>query len=174
MRQQLQSLGLSIDWEREITTCSPSYYKWTQWLFLQFYKVGLAYQKEATVNWDPVDQTVLANEQVDTEGYSWRSGAKVEKKLLCQWFLKITDYTEYLLNDLNTLKGWPDSVKLMQKNWIGKSLGAHIQFPVKDTKKSISIFTTRPDTIYGVTYLVLAPDHPLVMTIAKPEHKEKI
>ena len=174
MRQQLQSLGLSIDWEREITTCSPSYYKWTQWLFLQFYKVGLAYQKEATVNWDPVDQTVLANEQVDTEGYSWRSGAKVEKKLLCQWFLKITDYAEYLLNDLNTLKGWPDSVKLMQKNWIGKSLGAHIQFPVKDTKKSISIFTTRPDTIYGVTYLVLAPDHPLVMTIAKPEHKEKI
>ncbi len=174
MRQQLQSLGLSIDWEREITTCSPSYYQWTQWLFLQFYKSGLAYQKEATVNWDPIDQTVLANEQVDTEGYSWRSGAKVEKKLLCQWFLRITDYAERLLDDLNTLKGWPDSVKLMQENWIGKSLGAYIKFPIKDTKESISIFTTRPDTIYGVTYLVLAPENPLVLKLTKPEYREGV
>lgn len=174
MRQQLQTLGLSIDWEREITTCSPDYYKWTQWLFLRLYRAGLAYQKEATVNWDPIDQTVLANEQVDAEGYSWRSGAKVEKKLLCQWFLKITDYADHLLNDLDTLKGWPESVKLMQENWIGKSLGAYIKFPIKDTEESISVFTTRPDTIHGVTYLVLAPENPLVPKISKSEYKEKI
>ena len=161
MKQQLQTLGLSIDWDREVATCSPDYYKWTQWLFLQFYQAGLAYQKEAAVNWDPIDQTVLANEQVDSDGYSWRSGAKVERKLLRQWFFKITDYAEQLLTDLDQLSGWPDRVKLMQENWIGKSVGAYLEFPVKDSEEKIAVFTTRPDTVYGVTYVVLAPEHPL-------------
>ena len=127
MRTQLQQLGLSYDWEREVTTCSPDYYRWTQWLFLQFFDAGLAYQKESAVNWDPIDQTVLANEQVDAEGKSWRSGAVVEKRMLRQWFLKITDYAEQLLQDLDKLPGWPDKVRAMQANWIGKSKGAREQ-----------------------------------------------
>ena len=165
MKQQLQQLGLSIDWDREVATCSPDYYRWTQWLFLQFYEAGLAYQKEAAVNWDPIDQTVLANEQVDSEGKSWRSGAKVERKLLRQWFLKITDYAEQLLNDLDKLSGWPERVKTMQANWIGKSVGAYLEFPIKDSTEKIAVFTTRPDTVYGVTYLVLAPEHPLTLQV---------
>jgi leucyl-tRNA synthetase len=165
MKQQLQQLGLSIDWDREVATCSPDYYRWTQWLFLQFYEAGLAYQKEAAVNWDPIDQTVLANEQVDSEGKSWRSGAKVERKLLRQWFLKITDYAEQLLNDLDKLSGWPERVKTMQANWIGKSVGAYLEFPIKDSQEKIAVFTTRPDTVYGVTYLVLAPEHPLTLQV---------
>ena len=124
MREQLKELGLSYDWDREVATCAPDYYHWTQWIFLQFYEAGLAYQKEAAVNWDPIDQTVLANEQVDSEGRSWRSGAKVERKLLRQWFLKITDYADQLLTDLAKLDGWPERVKLMQANWIGKSTGS--------------------------------------------------
>jgi len=124
MRRQLQSLGLSYDWEREFASCHPEYYRWTQWLFLQMWQMGLAYQKFAQVNWDPVDQTVLANEQVDSEGRSWRSGAKVEQKLLKQWFLRITHYAEELLRDLDTLTGWPERVKTMQANWIGRSTGA--------------------------------------------------
>ena len=130
MRQQLQKLGLSLDWELEVTTCSSQYYQWTQWLFLQFLEAGLAYQKEAAVNWDPIDQTVLANEQVDSEGRSWRSGAIVERKLLKQWFFKITDYAEQLLQDLDRLTGWPERVKTMQANWIGKSVGAYLEFPI--------------------------------------------
>jgi leucyl-tRNA synthetase len=165
MRGQLKKLGLSIDWERELATCAPDYYKWTQWIFLQFFQAGLAYQKEAAVNWDPVDQTVLANEQVDSEGRSWRSGALVEKKLLRQWFLKITDYADQLLADLDKLPGWPDKVKTMQANWIGKSVGAYLEFPLVGSDEKIAVFTTRPDTVYGVSYVVLAPEHPLVSQV---------
>ncbi|AFY48257.1 leucyl-tRNA synthetase [Nostoc sp. PCC 7524] len=165
MRQQLQRLGLSIDWDSEVATCSPDYYKWTQWIFLQFLQMGLAYQKEAAVNWDPIDQTVLANEQVDSEGRSWRSGAKVERKLLRQWFLKITDYAEQLLNDLDKLTGWPERVKLMQANWIGKSTGAYLEFPIVGSSEKIAVYTTRPDTVFGVSYVVLAPEHPLTKQV---------
>ena len=174
MRQQLQRLGLSIDWKREVTTCSPDYYKWTQWIFLQFLKAGLAYQKEAAVNWDPIDQTVLANEQVDNEGRSWRSGAMVERKLLRQWFLKITDYAEELLNDLDKLTGWPERVKLMQANWIGKSVGAYLEFPIVGMEEKIGVYTTRPDTVYGVTYIVLAPEHPLTRRVTTPDHQAAV
>lgn len=174
MKGQLQKLGISFDWSREVTTCSPDYYKWTQWIFLQFYQAGLAYQKEAAVNWDPIDQTVLANEQVDNEGRSWRSGAKVERKLLRQWFLKITDYAEQLLNDLDQLSGWPDRVKLMQENWIGKSTGAYLEFPIVGMEEKIGVFTTRPDTVYGVTYVVLAPEHPLTLRVTTAERKAAV
>jgi len=174
MKRQLQQLGLSIDWEREVATCSPEYYRWTQWLFLQFFESGLAYQKEAAVNWDPIDQTVLANEQVDSEGKSWRSGAKVERKLLRQWFLKITDYAEQLLTDLDKLTGWPERVKTMQANWIGKSVGAYLEFPLVNSTEKIAVFTTRPDTVYGVTYVVLAPEHPLTLQVTTPEQKSAV
>ncbi|BAY22887.1 leucyl-tRNA synthetase [Calothrix sp. NIES-2100] len=171
MRLQLQRLGLSIDWDSELATCSPDYYKWTQWIFLQFLQAGLAYQKEAAVNWDPIDQTVLANEQVDNEGRSWRSGAKVERKLLRQWFFKITDYAEELLNDLDKLTGWPERVKLMQANWIGKSTGAYLEFPIVGLDEKISVYTTRPDTVYGVSYLVLAPEHPLTKRVTEKQQQ---
>jgi leucyl-tRNA synthetase len=174
MRDQLKRLGLSIDWDKEFATCSPDYYKWTQWIFLQFLQAGLAYQKEAAVNWDPVDQTVLANEQVDSEGRSWRSGAKVEKKLLKQWFLKITDYAEELLQDLDQLTGWPERVKLMQANWIGKSTGAYLEFPIVGMEEKIGVFTTRPDTVYGVTYVVLAPEHPLTRQVTTPDRQAAV
>ncbi|MEH2418967.1 leucine--tRNA ligase [Nostoc sp.] len=174
MRQQLQRLGLSIDWECELATCSPDYYKWTQWIFLQFLQAGLAYQKEAAVNWDPIDQTVLANEQVDNEGRSWRSGAIVERKLLRQWFFKITDYAEELLNDLNKLTGWPERVKLMQANWIGKSTGAYLEFPIIGIDEKIGVYTTRPDTVYGVSYLVLAPEHPLTKRVTTKEQQTAV
>ncbi|MBR8838187.1 MAG: leucine--tRNA ligase [Stigonema ocellatum SAG 48.90 = DSM 106950] len=169
MRQQLKRLGLSIDWDCEVATCSPDYYKWTQWIFLQFLQAGLAYQKEAAVNWDPIDQTVVANEQVDSEGRSWRSGAKVERKLLRQWFLKITDYAEELLQDLDKLTGWPERVRLMQANWIGKSTGAYLEFPIVGSSEKIGVYTTRPDTVYGVSYVVLAPEHPLTKQVTTPE-----
>ena len=174
MRDQLKQLGLSIDWDREVATCSPDYYKWTQWLFLQFLDAGLAYQKEAAVNWDPIDQTVLANEQVDSDGKSWRSGAVVERKLLKQWFFKITDYAEKLLQDLDQLEGWPERVKTMQANWIGKSVGAYLEFPIVDRIDKIAVFTTRPDTAYGVTYVVLAPEHPLTLEVTTAEQKEAV
>ncbi len=174
MKGQLKPLGFSIDWDCELATCSPEYYKWTQWIFLQFFQAGLAYQKEAAVNWDPVDQTVLANEQVDSEGRSWRSGAKVERKLLRQWFLKITDYAEELLNDLDKLSGWPERVKLMQANWIGKSVGAYLEFPIIGLDEKIAVFTTRPDTVYGVTYVVLAPEHPLTPKVTTAERKAAV
>jgi len=163
MRGQLGRLGLSIDWDREIATCHSDYYRWTQWLFLELHAGGLAYQKDATVNWDPVDQTVLANEQVDADGRSWRSGALVEKRDLRQWFLRITDYADALLDDLDQLQGWPERVRTMQANWIGRSIGAEIDFQVEaHPETSITVFTTRPDTLFGVSYLVLAPDHALV------------
>jgi leucyl-tRNA synthetase len=174
MRSQLQRLGYSIDWDTELATCSPDYYRWTQWIFLQFFQAGLAYQKEAAVNWDPIDQTVVANEQVDSEGRSWRSGAIVERKLLRQWFLKITDYAEELLTDLDKLTGWPERVKLMQANWIGKSTGAYLEFPIVGMDEKIAVYTTRPDTVYGVSYVVLAPEHPLTQKITTPEQKAPV
>ncbi len=173
MREQLQELGFSLDWERELATCSPDYYHWTQWIFLQFFEAGLAYQKESAVNWDPIDQTVLANEQVDSEGRSWRSGAIVEKKMLRQWFLKITDYAEELLNDLDKLDGWPERVKLMQENWIGKSTGARVEFTTADGAV-IEVYTTRPDTLWGATFMVLSPEHPLVTQLTTQQQAEAI
>ena len=173
MRSQLKPLGLSIDWTREVATCSPEYYHWTQWLFLEFFKAGLAYQKEATVNWDPIDQTVLANEQVDSQGKSWRSGALVERRLLKQWFLKITDYAEQLLQDLDKLDGWPDRVRTMQENWIGKSTGAQVIFHT-EAGDELPIFTTRPDTLWGATFMVLSPEHPLVEKLTSPAQAETI
>ncbi|WP_341730919.1 leucine--tRNA ligase [Microcoleus sp. EPA2] len=174
MKDLFHRLGISFDWTKEVTTCSSDYYRWTQWIFLQFLAAGLAYQKEATVNWDPIDQTVLANEQVDNEGRSWRSGAKVERKLLRQWFLKITDYAEQLLNDLDKLPDWPERVKLMQANWIGKSVGAYLEFPIVGMDEKIAVFTTRPDTVYGVSYVVLSPEHPLTNRVTTPEHKTAV
>lgn len=174
MKAQLKPLGFSLDWDCELATCSPDYYKWTQWIFLQFFSSGLAYQKEAAVNWDPIDQTVLANEQVDSQGRSWRSGAIVERKLLRQWFFKITDYAEELLNDLDKLSGWPERVKLMQANWIGKSVGAYLEFPIVGLDDKIGVFTTRPDTIYGVSYVVLAPEHPLTQKVTTTDQKAAV
>ncbi|WP_347239412.1 leucine--tRNA ligase [Phormidium sp. FACHB-1136] len=168
MRAQLQELGLSYDWEREVATCAPDYYRWTQWIFIQMLQMGLAYQKEAAVNWDPIDQTVLANEQVDSEGRSWRSGALVEKKLLRQWFLKITDYAEELLQDLDKLPGWPERVRTMQANWIGKSTGARVVFTTEGGDE-LPVFTTRPDTLWGATFMVLSPEHPLVEKLTAPD-----
>jgi len=163
MREQLKSLGFSYDWSREISTCSEDYYKWEQWFFIQLFKKKLVYKKESLVNWDPVDKTVLANEQV-IDGKGWRSGALVEKKKISQWFLKITEYSEELLQELKEIEEfWPDNVVTMQKNWIGKSNGAELYFDTTiDQNISISVFTTRPDTIFGVTYIALAADHSII------------
>ena len=175
MRSQLGRLGLSIDWSREQATCHEDYYRWTQWLFLELHSAGLAYQKEATVNWDPIDQTVLANEQVDSEGRSWRSGALVEQKNLTQWFLKITQYADALLEDLDQLQGWPERVRTMQANWIGRSIGAEIDFQVDGhNDATITVFTTRADTLFGVSYVVLAPEHPLVDALTTADQKESV
>ena len=158
MKKELQSLNLDLDWDREFATCDELYYKHQQRMFVDFYKNGLAYKKDSLVNWDPVDQTVLANEQV-IDGKGWRTGATVIKKNLSQWFFKITDYAEELLTSIDDLSGWPEKVKTMQKNWIGKSIGAEIQFHIKDTDKYIEIFTTRPDTIFGATFIALSINH---------------
>jgi leucyl-tRNA synthetase len=158
MKSQLQRLGLSIDWSKEVSTCDQNYYKQQQILFSFFFKKGLVYKKESYVNWDPIDQTVLANEQV-IEGKGWRSGAVIEKKKLSQWFLNITKYSDELLESLENLKGWPVKVKLMQKNWIGKSVGCEVDFLTNNSQK-IKIFTTRPDTIFGASFVAIAPDHP--------------
>ncbi|RUO77225.1 leucine--tRNA ligase [Idiomarina seosinensis] len=175
MREQLKSLGFGYDWTREIATCSPDYYRWEQWFFTKLYEKGLVYKKNATVNWDPVDQTVLANEQV-IDGRGWRSGAKVEQKEIPQWFIKITEYADELLDDLDQLDGWPEQVKAMQRNWIGRSEGVQIEFEVADHKDKLSVYTTRPDTLYGVTYMGLAAQHPLARQAAKnnPELAEFI
>ena len=164
MRSQFKQLGLAYDWRREFATCQPDYYRWQQWLFIQMVKKGLAYRKSSVVNWDPIDQTVLANEQV-INGCGWRSGAPVERKKIAQWFLKITDYSEKLLDGLDTLDQWPSQVKIMQKNWIGKSTGSTIYFHTTDTNTLIETFTTRIDTLYGATFLALSPDHPLLSTL---------
>ena len=177
MTKQLKMLGLSYDWDREVTTCKPDYYKWTQWLFLQLYKKGLAYKKEAAVNWCEECGTVLANEQV-IDGKCWRCDHVVEKKYLSQWFLKITDYAEVLLEDLDKLTGWGDNVKTMQANWIGKSQGAILRFKVCDmpdgSELEIPVYTTRPDTAYGITYLVVAPEYKDIEKLTTPENKKAV
>lgn len=172
MENQLDQLGLSYDWEREVQTCNPDYYKWMQWIFIQFYNKGLAYKKENPVNWCPSCQTVLANEQV-VDGCCERCKTAVGKKNLSQWYFKITDYADRLLDNLDTLDGWPAKVKTMQKNWIGKSIGAEIDFKIEDTDKLMKVFTTRADTLFGVTYMVMAPEHPYVMDLVKDTEYEK-
>ncbi|MFA7467738.1 MAG: leucine--tRNA ligase [Desulfotomaculaceae bacterium] len=173
MREQLKQLGISYDWDREVATCHPGYYKWTQWLFLQLYHQGLAYKKKAAVNWCPSCATVLANEQVKDGGCE-RCKAVVERRELEQWFFKITDYADRLLDDLEKLPGWPDKVKIMQDNWIGRSEGAEITFTIDGMDESMTVFTTRPDTVFGVTYMVLAPEHPLVEKLieGKPQAED--
>jgi len=176
MRAQLQRLGYAYDWDREIATCDPTYYRWEQWFFSRLHERGLVYKKMATVNWDPVDQTVLANEQV-IDGRGWRSGAVVERREIPQWFIRITAYAEELLAGLDTLDGWPEAVRIMQRNWIGKSRGVELAFglssPIADHER-IEVYTTRPDTLFGVTYLSLAAEHPITLALAEknPELKE--
>lgn len=165
MRNQLQQMGFGYDWNRELATCHPEYYRWEQWFFTRLMKKGLVYKKSAEVNWDPVDQTVLANEQV-IDGCGWRSGALVERRKIPQWFIKITDYAEQLLNDLDSLPEWPTQVSTMQRNWIGRSKGVELVFEVEDYGK-LDIFTTRPDTLMGVTYVAVAPQHPLAQKMAQ-------
>ncbi|WP_240466084.1 class I tRNA ligase family protein, partial [Arhodomonas sp. KWT] len=165
MRGQLRRLGFGYDWSREFATCDPSYYHWEQWLFTRLYEKGLAYKKTATVNWDPVDQTVLANEQV-IDGRGWRSGAPVERRAIPQWFLRITDYADELLDALDAMPGWPDQVRTMQRNWIGRSEGLELAFEVIGHDEPLHVFTTRPDTLYGVTYMGLAAEHPLAAEAA--------
>ncbi|MFH1001624.1 MAG: leucine--tRNA ligase, partial [bacterium] len=166
MKNTLTNMSISYDWDREIATCDPDYYKWTQWMFLQLYKKGLAYKKKAVVNWCPSCNVVLANEQV-IDGKCWRCDTEVVKKELSQWFFKITEYAQRLLDDIECLEEWPEKVLTMQRNWIGRSEGARIEFPIKGSDKTIPVFTTRPDTLYGATYFLLSPEHPLVEEIIK-------
>ena len=165
MKGQLKRLGFGYDWDREIATCKPEYYKWEQWFFTKLFEKGLVYKKMATVNWDPVDQCVLANEQV-IDGRGWRSGALVEQRELAQWFIRITAYAEELLQDLDQLEGWPEQVKTMQKNWIGRSEGVEITFNIAGIDDKLTVYTTRPDTLYGVTYVAVAAQHPLAQRAA--------
>ncbi|HUR80948.1 MAG TPA: class I tRNA ligase family protein, partial [Thermoanaerobaculia bacterium] len=171
MKKQFGRWGILYDWSKEIASCEPEYYRWNQWLFLQLYKRGLAYRSTAPVNWCPQDQTVLANEQV-VEGRCERCGALVEQRELAQWFLKITDYADRLDAGLDTLEHWPEKVKLMQRNWIGRSLGADVDFPVGTLGKPLRVFTTRPDTIFGATFMVLAPEHPDVAQLIA-DHRDR-
>ena len=170
MREQLKRLGYAYDWNREVTTCKPEYYRWEQWLFTRLFEKGLVYRKNSIVNWDPVDQTVLANEQV-IDGRGWRSDALVERREIPQWFMKITAYAEELLESLDDLDGWPESVKTMQRNWIGRSEGIEFSFPLESQDGDIKIFTTRPDTLMGVTYMAVAAEHPLAIEAAKKDKK---
>ncbi|KAB7628262.1 leucine--tRNA ligase [Alkalilimnicola sp. S0819] len=160
MRGQLQALGFGYDWSREFATCDPDYYRWEQWLFTRLYRKGLAYKKTSTVNWDPVDQTVLANEQV-IDGRGWRSGAPVERREIPQWFFRITDYAEELLAELDRLPGWPEQVRTMQRNWIGRSEGVEMHFPLDGLDETLTVYTTRPDTLFGASYVAVAAEHPL-------------
>ncbi len=166
MRGQMRRLGYAYDWRREVTTCRPEYYRWEQWLFTKLFERGLVYRKNSVVNWDPVDQTVLANEQV-IDGRGWRSGALVERREIPQWFMKITAYADELLECLDRLEGWPESVKTMQRNWIGRSEGLEIQFEVPGEKEPLAVYTTRPDTLLGVTYMAVAAEHPLAVRAAE-------
>ena len=169
MKGQLKRLGFGYDWDREIATCDPDYYRWEQWLFTRLVDKGLAYRKTATVNWDPVDQTVLANEQV-IDGKGWRSGALVEKRDIEQWFIRITDYAQELLDDLEKLPGWPEQVVTMQRNWIGRSLGVQMRFGIEGAPNdALEIYTTRPDTLMGVTYVAVAGEHPLALRAAEKD-----
>ncbi|SDC39720.1 MULTISPECIES: leucine--tRNA ligase [unclassified Candidatus Frackibacter] len=172
MKKQLESLGISYDWDREVATCHPDYYKWTQWLFLQLYKQGLAYKEAASVNWCPGCETVLANEQVVNDACE-RCDTEVIEKNLAQWFFKITDYADDLLADHELLEEWPERVKIMQRNWIGRSEGVEIKFPLEELDEELEVFTTRPDTIYGATYMVLAPGHPLVKELVAGNEEEE-
>ncbi|GAB6071776.1 leucine--tRNA ligase [Venenivibrio stagnispumantis] len=174
MKKELKRLGFSYDWDREVTTCNPDYYKWNQWIFLKMYEKGIAYRKSAVVNWCPHDQTVLANEQV-IDGRCWRCSTPVVQKEIPSWFLKITDYAERLLQDLKKLQGkWPSQVLTMQENWIGKSVGAEIKFKIDGLNEYLEIFTTRPDTIYGVTFMAVAPEHPILLKLIEgtPQKEE--
>ncbi len=176
MKKQLKALGLAFDWSREVTTSKEDYYKWTQWLFLKFYEKGLAYRKKAIVNWCPQCETVLANEQVK-DGKCWRCDSLVKEKPLEQWFLKITDYAQRLLDDIQLLRGWPESVKTMQTNWIGRSVGAQVKFKIAKLgldNKVLEVYTTRPDTLFGVIYMAIAPEHPLVLELAKNTEQEEV
>ncbi len=173
IREQLKAMGCMYDWDAELMTCVPEYYKWNQWLFLKLYEKGLAYRKEAPVNWCPSCQTVLANEQVQADGTCERCGTLVERKKLTQWFFKITDYADELLEGLDKID-WPEKTKIMQRNWIGKSYGTELDFEVEGHDEKISVFTTRPDTLFGVTYVVIAPEHELVDKIVKPEYKAQV
>ena len=175
MKVQLKKMGLSYDWSKELSTCSSDYYKHEQKIFIEFYKKGLAYQKETIVNWDPVERTVLANEQV-IDGKGWRSDAIIEKKKMKGWFLKITDFAEELLDDLKTLENWPEKVKIMQKNWIGKSFGAYINFQIKEIDEYLTVFSTRPDTLFGASFIAISPEHKLVGKIKNdyPKIKEAL
>ena len=166
MKKQLKQLGFGYDWSREMATCDQDYYRWEQWFFARLYEKGLVYKKMSTVNWDPVDQTVLANEQV-VDGRGWRSGALVEQKKIPQWFIRITEYADELLEDLDQLEGWPEQVKTMQRNWIGKSEGTELSFPLKEFDDSLTVYTTRPDTLMGVTYMAVAAEHPLAKEAAE-------
>jgi len=166
MKSQLKRLGFGYDWSRELATCDPDYYRWEQWLFTRLYKKGLVYRKNAVVNWDPVDQTVLANEQV-IDGRGWRSGAKVERREIPQWFVRITAYADELLEELDRLAGWPEQVRTMQRNWIGRSYGVKLAFLLESHKDSLTVFTTRPDTLMGVTYVAVAAEHPLALEAAE-------
>ncbi|MFN7782754.1 MAG: leucine--tRNA ligase [Lysobacterales bacterium] len=168
MRGQLKRLGFAYDWSREVTTCTPEYYRWEQQFFTRLFEKGLVYRKNSVVNWDPIDQTVLANEQV-IDGRGWRSGAVVEKREIPQWFLRITAYADELLEGLDTLEGWPEAVKTMQRNWIGRSEGLEIQFGVEGTDEPLTVFTTRPDTLMGVTFVTVAAEHPLALDAAKDD-----
>ena len=172
MREQLQKLGFAYDWSRELATCKPEYYRWEQWFFTKLVEKGLAYKKMALVNWDPVEQTVLANEQVDTEGRGWRSGALVERREIPQWFLKITQYADELLDEIDNLDGWPEAVKTQQRNWIGRSEGVNFDFALADRDGAIRVYTTRPDTVAGATYMAVAAEHPLTREAA--EHNKEV
>jgi leucyl-tRNA synthetase len=175
MERQIRLMGTGYDWSRELATCDPSYYRWNQWLFLRLYEDGLAYKREAPVNWCPKDQTVLANEQVE-DGRCWRCGSLVERRNLSQWFLKITAYADRLLAGIDTLDGWPDKIRTMQRNWIGRSEGVTFSFDIEDIHERVSVYTTRVDTLFGVTYLALAAEHPLVAKIVEqhPRHADEI
>ncbi len=171
--QQMKDMGISYDWDRMVYTCTEDYYKWTQWLFIELYKKGLAYKKEGSVNWCPHCNTVLANEQV-VDGKCERCGTVVEKKFLSQWYFKITDYAERLLNDIDKLEGWPERVKTMQRNWIGKSTGAEVDFKVKDSDKVLTVFTTRPDTLWGATFLAISPESPILKDMVDKKYESEV
>jgi len=173
MRQQLKRMGLSYDWQREFATCDPTYYHWEQLIFLKMFERGLAYKKGSSVNWCPDCQTVLANEQVE-DGSCWRCHNLVEQKELEQWFFKITDYADELLDETEKLPGWPERVLAMQRNWIGKSYGCEIEFPIVGREGRVKVFTTRPDTLFGATFMSLAPEHPLVKTLVTGEQQPAV
>src|SRR5205823_10376657 len=172
--RELKMLGILYDWDREVTSCLPDYYHWTEWLFLLFYERGLAYRALATVNWCPVDKTVLANEQV-VNGRCWRHPeTEVEKRDIESWYLRITDYADRLLDDISLLDGWPEKVRVMQANWIGRSHGVEVDFELEGVDDKMRIYTTRPDTLFGVTFMVLSPEHPLVEKMTTPEHRSAV